>query len=36
MEGDGVRTFFEGKRGRRRGGTKMLEKYDITKSGAAT
>jgi hypothetical protein len=33
MEGDGVRTFFEG---RRRGGSKVLEKYDTAKSGAAT
>jgi hypothetical protein len=31
-----VRTFFEGKRGRRRGGSKVLKKYDTAKSGAAT
>jgi hypothetical protein len=35
-EGDGVRPFLEGKRGRRRGGSIVPEADDTVKSGAAT
>jgi hypothetical protein len=35
MSGDGVRSFSEGKRGRRRGGSTVSEADDISKSDAA-